>query len=343
MTRRPRHPIVGLVAIAALSLACVAAPVPGPSSSTTATATTVTTGPEQPSATPSLDVSGLDETTALAVQIRASWGLRRDLAFINQVAHDPTATSEFGTPLLPAEVAEINHRSEAADAIVPIVQGYASANVAVFGGIWIDQAAGGVVTLSFTDDLVRHRLALADLLAGKGVVKIVQARYPESVMRALQERITDDAAWFRTIPAALKGVGYDTIGNVVAIEISTANPDVAALIVSRFAVPADALRVESDGTGIALEPWGKIKGRVVDVPAKTLVELSINYHGDRIGADCGSEVGLGLTPAGTFELPCQGGHWIIEAGRTIDDVVARGEVDLKPGGTASVTLRPVAP
>jgi hypothetical protein len=356
MTSRPASPLAPLLAVglAAVLGGCVAGPQPPAASASPAASGASWSGESsagatadlptgEPSAAPSLDRAGLDQATANAIQFRLGNGLRADLDYVRLVMADPTATSEFGTPLLPAEVRELFARNERADAIIPVVNEYAAANRAVFGGAWIDQAAGGLVTVSFTDDLLRHRLALADLLGTRGVVRVVQARYAESVMRALQERITADSDWFTTIPARLQGVGYGAISNAVEIDISTANPDVASLIAARFGVPADALVVRSDGTGIALEPWGTITGRVVDVPAKALVELSINYHGDRVGADCGSEVGLGLTPAGTFELPCQGGHWVIEAGRTIEDIVARGEVDLAPGGTATVTLRPVAP
>jgi hypothetical protein len=175
-------------------------------------------------------------------------------------------------------------------------------------------------------------------------VKVVQARYAETVMRALQDRIAGDAAWFKTIPAALRGVGYDTINNVVSIEVSTANPNIASLIVARFAVPADAVQVISDGTGIALEAWGTIHVRIVDVPANVRSELTLQYRSDRAGADCGrGDVGFGFGDGTTVDLPCQGGHWVIEAGRGLDDIVARGEVDLQPGGIASVTLRPIAP
>lgn len=55
------------------------------------------------------------------------------------------------------------------------------------------------------------------------------------------------------------------------------------------------------------------------------------------------DVGIGIAPDGSFELPCQGGLWTIQAGRNIDDIVAEGVVDLAPGGEATVILKPIAP
>jgi len=93
-----------------------------------------------------------------------------------------------------------------------------------------------------------------------------------------------------------------------------------------------------------MEPWGTIKGRVVGVPPKVLAELTLNYQSDRKGADCGmGDVGIRITADGSFELPCQGGRWTIQAGRNVDDVVAEGVVDVPPGGVATMVLRPVGP
>jgi hypothetical protein len=291
---------------------------------------------------PSFDLTGLDEKTATAVRIRATFGLAFDLETIGRVAVDPTATSEFGTPLTPAEIHEIEDRNARADRITPIVRSYAADHQSEFGGIWMDQSRGGLVIVSFTDHLDAHRRALAALLDGTGAVAVVPARYPENQLRVLQDRIAADRAWFDTIPASLQGVGVDTTSNVLEIEVSTANPAIADLIAARYGVPPDALRVVSDGTGIALEPWGRIHGRVIGVPRAVLAELILNYASDRAGAECGiGDVGIGIAANGTFDLPCQGGHWTITAIRTIDDVVASGEVDLPPGGTASMILRPV--
>jgi hypothetical protein len=289
-------------------------------------------------ATPELDLA-----TSAAVQFRTSFGLRADLEFIRSVARDPSVSTEFGVPLLPAEVAEIHRRGANADRVIPIVQRYVAEHPAAFGGLWIDQEHGGVVTVVFTQDADLHARELAVRLAGVGVVNVRSARYSESELQALQDRIVADDAWFKTIPAQLKGVGVDPTKNAVEIDISTANPGITALIVARFGIPADAVVVNSDGTGIALEPWGTIRGKIVEVPPKVFGELTLQYRSDRVGAECGmGDVGIGIKADGTFELPCQGGHWTIQAGRNIEDIVAEGVVDLPPGGEANMILRPIA-
>jgi hypothetical protein len=289
-------------------------------------------------------VSGLDESTAAAIRIRATFGMPTDLETVRRVAADPTATTEFGTPLTPAEVHEIEARNQRSDRVGSIVRTYVADHPTEFAGLWVDQARGGVVVVSFTAHVEEHRRALSRLVDDLEWLAVVPARYQLADLRALQDRIAADRAWFETIPAALQVVGVDEIRNMLEIDISTANPAIADLIVARYGIPPDAIHVTSDGTGIALEPWGRIRGRVVGVPQRVLAELILNYHSNRVGADCGhGDVGIGIAADGTFELPCQGGHWTITAGRSIDDIVASGEVDLAPSGSATMTLRPLKP
>jgi hypothetical protein len=291
---------------------------------------------------PSIDVTGLDSATAAAVSKRISWGLPADLEAIKRAASDPASIPDYGTPLTPNEVRTLEARSERAHQVGVIVQTYADDYLSEYGGDWIDQARGGLVVASFTAHVAEHRDALKRLVGDVGEVAVVAARYPESRLRDLQDRIADDRTWYEAIPASLQSIGVDTIGNVVEVHVSTANPNIADLIAARSGGPPDALRVISDGTGIALEPWGKIHGKVVGVPRTVLAELTLNYHSDRAGAGCGiGDVGIGIAANGTFDLPCQGGHWTITAGRDLNDIVASGEVDLPPGGTASMVLRPV--
>jgi hypothetical protein len=184
-----------------------------------------------PAAVPSADPAPsavatpeIDSATARAVQFRTSFGLRADLDHIRAVAVDKTASTEFGVPLLPAEVAEIERRGANADRVVPIVNRYAADHPEAFGGLWIDQQHGGIVTVVFTRDVELHTRALMAQLGGAGIVAIRTAGYSEAELRQLQDRIAADAAWFKSIPAQLQGVGFDPTVNAVEIDVSTANP-----------------------------------------------------------------------------------------------------------------------
>jgi hypothetical protein len=339
--RRPPHRLVLAVAAAAIFLqACSVDATPSASASASALGSAAAT-----TAAPSVDLAGLDEATLTAIRIRTSYGLPADLETIRRAAGDLTATDEFGTPLFPAEIQELWARNERSDRILSIIQGYVDTHAAVSGGLWIDQAAGGVVTLSFTDDLVQHRLALAELLAGRGVVAVVQARYSERDLRQYQDRVTADAAWFRSIGAALTGVGYLAMENVLSIEISSKNPDVEQLVIVRYNLPADAVKVESDGTGAHLLPSGTVRGRVLTAAGKApgRNEFMVDSRGGDPGWCGGGDVGFGVNADGTFELPCKVGHRtiVILAPPVADGewtVVGQADVVVPAGGIVKVTI-----
>jgi hypothetical protein len=346
--QRPVHSLVLAIAAAALLLqACTVAatpservPVPG-SGSATATAPSI-----GPTAEPSVDLTGLDEATVIAIRIRTSYGLPADLETIRRAAADPTATDEFGTPLFPTEIQVLWARNDRSDRILSIIQGYVATHAAVSGGLRIDQAAGGIVTLSFTDDLDQHRRALADLLAGRGVVAVVQARYSERDLRDYQERVTADAAWFRSIGAALTGVGYSATENVLSIEVSSKNPDVEQLVIARYNLPGDAVKVESDGTGAHLLPSGTVRGRVLTAAGKAPGpnEFMVDSRGGDPGWCGGGDIGVGVQADGSFEISCKvGRRTIVILARPVADngewtVVGQGSVVVPAGGVVRVTI-----
>ena len=204
-------------------------------------------------ASPSI-AAEIDAATADAIRFRTEFGLRADLEYVLAVAADPRADMDFGVPLLPEEIAEIERRGADAHRIVPIVQEYVAGVPNEFGGIYIDQANGGRVTVLFTDHLAEHDLALRERLFGVGPVVVRQVRFAEAELVALMERISVDDAWFETIDAKLTGVSLDTIGNRVDVEISSTNAAAPGLIANHFAVPPGLLNVVSDGTGAAFTP-----------------------------------------------------------------------------------------
>ena len=341
-----RWPVLAIAAAALLQACTVAATpsqrVPAPSSSPPTTASPSI----EPTAGPSIDLAGLDKATVTAIRIRTSYGLPADLETIRRAAADPSATDEFGTPLFPAEIQELWARNDRSDRILSIIRSYVDAHAAVSGGLWIDQAAGGIVTLSFTDGLDQHRQALADLLAGRGVVAVVQARYSERELRKYQGRVSADSEWFRSIGAALTGVGYSTTENVLSIEVSSKNPDVERLVITRYDLPADAVKVESDGTGAHLLPSGTVRGRVLTAGGKAPGpnDLMVDARGGDPGWCGGGDIGIGVDASGSFEISCKvGRRTIVILARPVADgdewtVVGHADVVVPAGGVVRVTI-----
>ncbi|MEW5990337.1 MAG: hypothetical protein AB1736_03195 [Chloroflexota bacterium] len=201
-----------------------------------------------------------------AVRIRTEFGLRADIPFIRAVAADPRSSSlVYSVPLLPDEIAELNARAANADAIREVVIAYTAAHSEEFGGIYLDQEHGrGALTTLWTGHLDEHEAAIRALVHPDARIAFRLVEYTDVELHALQDRIAADWEWMRAFEIAPMGVGVDVLKNLVEVDVSSANPDAARLILEHYDVVPGMVQVISDGTGAALIPGGTIRGRVVD-------------------------------------------------------------------------------
>jgi hypothetical protein len=152
------------------------------------------------------------------------------------------------------------------------------------------------------------------------------------------------------VAAAPQGFSEDIIRNLVSIHISSANPDAPRLIQERLAadlgVPVAMLEVTSDGTGVALLPYGTVEGvvRLADGSRPRSNDLMVEWRPDTIG-DCGiGDMGYGVGENGQFEIPCRVGTYTIEItvsgpggeGRV---VVGQTQVTVREGEVSTVRIR----
>lgn len=295
------------------------------------------------SAAPTPEPLASDSELRHTVELRRAMGLRSDLEWIATVAADPRASTELlAIPLLPEEQADVIARTEEADAVAAIVNGYAASHADEFSGLYIDHESGaGVVTL-WSDHLAVHEAAIRATLEPGWRIEFRAVRFSERYLRSLQDRISEDLDWLATIPARPRSVGVDLDRNRAFITVSSANPEAEALIEAHYDLGA-ALIVESDGTGVALVPWGDVAGRVRtragDVPPRA--DYSLSWHGS-YGLECGGgDIGYGLAEDGTFELPCQAGTWTIEVTVPSGDgrrPIGERTVEVAAGETAELEI-----
>jgi hypothetical protein len=327
---------VAPVILAAILLGACASPPPGSPAAASAPLTPAATPTPEPVAGPS------DEEIREAMRERQDFGLRADEAWVRAVAANPNASSDMlGIPLLPAEEVEFQSRQERLRGVAGLAQRYAGDHPKDFAGLFIDQEHRLVVIL-FTADVEAHQAALAKLIPGDDDLLAVRlATSSRADLEALMDRIAKDDDWFRTIDAKLMGAGLDEIHNLVDVEISSANAAAPGLIADHFGAGPALLKVTSDGTGIELQPKGKVRGRVVNAdgsPALGDGSLTVNWASDHPGAgsgDCGGgDIGYGVGEHGRFELPCAPGRWTISI--TSDDdgnvtELGRAHVVVPPG------------
>jgi hypothetical protein len=283
-----------------------------------------------------------------AIRFRTSVGLRADVPYIRAVAANPAASSrDFGVPLLPAELAELNARATNTDAVLATIQAYTAMHPGEFAGLYLDQENGGAVTTLWIANLEGHASAIRSLVRPGSRIAFGTARFSLVDLRALQDQIVADWDWMRPLGIAPMGVGANEMANRVEVEVSSANPNTAAIVLEHYAAPVGMLVVESDGTGAALVPEGLVKGRVLDSlgkpPGPALAsELTIAWTSDGRG-DCSAGAGHGVGANGRFELPCQAGGHTIEVQILVREGPARalasGHVIAIAHGTVGLEIR----
>ena len=165
-----------------------------------------------------------------AIQLREAFGLRADPEYVAQVAEDPAATTaELGIPLLPAEAAEIRRRFAAQDRMGALTA-YGAEHRDQFGGLYIDQQAGGTVVLLFTGDIAQHQRAVA-ALAPAGVRTVVrQVRHTEAELEALQQQLTREMDALQPRGVEFITSWTDVERNIVQLEAKSNDPTLEATL-----------------------------------------------------------------------------------------------------------------
>jgi hypothetical protein len=311
--------------------------------------------PASPSAIPDLSTPSAEPAAPTAAELeairfRTENSLQADLEHVRAVAADPSAGMEFGVPLLPSEFDELMSRSANAEDIIAIVQAEAAKAPNDYCGMYLDNASEGAVTSLWKANRLVHELAIRTKVRPGAPIAFGDCRFSELEQDAAMDAIRSlDDAWLREIPAAVRGYGFDTIKNVLEMDISSAVPNAALLVrqayEQKLGFPPGMLVVTSDGTGAALRPRGTLlvfvlrpNGQPVGANALGLTWASTDLPGLQCGV---GDMGYGVPTDGSpAELPCQQGTWEIEVWeRGVEDVIGGGTVQVQGGKTAKLTIR----
>lgn len=118
------------------------------------------------------------------------------------------------------EVADFEQRLKVAEA-VDTVQRYGKEEAAdSFGGVWIDQRAGGIVRVAFTHDGERHIQELRRRFAFPEKLALVNARFTAADLTAAHDRIVRDMPDLRARGIDVLEISTSVPGNVLAVGVS---------------------------------------------------------------------------------------------------------------------------
>lgn len=297
--------------------------------------------PSGGSASPTVSVLS-SQQLADAIRFRSSVGLRADQGWILAVAADPASRPgkiAYGTPLTPAEKAELDARAANATELSGEIERYGAAHPAEWAGAFIDRQSGVFVAL-FTGALGEHESAIRQLVLPGARFEVRPARWSLAVLESRRREIEDDQEWLRTINAWYAGSGVDIVSNRLVLDISSKNPMAPALALRHYA--GDGwLVVESDGIGRWEGPLGTAVIRAVTRAGEPALWLDCVLIPDDPAAWLTEAYGTG--DRGTCRVPNIGATgYIVELKRLTAtsewEVIGRGRVVVPPGGEGFATI-----
>jgi hypothetical protein len=277
---------------------------------------------------------------ANAIALREDFGLRSDTDHVEAVHAAPDSVRhDIGILVTPEEAAELDRRFAAQDDLGALAA-YGAEHPDTFGGMYIDQAAGGDVVLLFTRDVERHARVASALAPAGTTVRVRRVDFTEAELTELIDSL--DFGSMQAPELEMVSASVDIIRNVVTLEVKTNDPTVkprleeahrGRLEVIVHSVPGPWQNA-SEGDGWRLLAFGE-SGAVEAYTVRAATEAAA-------WAQMWDLIGLGAAqPAVDFEteVVVSFGHGVGSSCREmrLDDVtVANGEV-------FSIVSDPLAP
>lgn len=179
------------------------------------------------------------------IRLRAQFGLRSDLSYVRTVDADPSSTTDrLGIPLTADEAADIDARSAAVDVLMAAAQ-----DLDRFGGIWIDQPAGGVIHLSvagtWPDETVQRLRSLVPAGQRLGVDEVAVSL---AELDSLLARLADVVGSDPSVRPHLAGLYLEEQNNAVRLTMLTDTPqETLDRIAREFGGPGFVLDSAAEG------------------------------------------------------------------------------------------------
>lgn len=171
----------------------------------------------------SADAASCGSTFERSFDFRRAFGLSTDADHIRRLLDDPGADCTWGVPLSPDESEEMDRR-DSVELYIGALSAHVDAHDDVFGGLYIDQPAGGTVVVltvpETTQAQVDDALSLVDAGAPAWLEVVTrEVTYSQRRLIATQDEISDLMRADDPKVDGIVGLGHGTIENRVEVEI----------------------------------------------------------------------------------------------------------------------------
>lgn len=180
-------------------------------------------------------MSQTDEALAVAAALhfRAGFGLSTDLSHVTSLVQDPAANRKYSVALSADEVAELDRRMVIQNALEPLVD-YARLFPDTFGGLHVDQEAGGVIYFGFTAGLAERSQAIQAMAPPGADIRFVPVERAETELDELVTVILGDQAHQASLEIRVHDVGTNIPENRVEIFVEPYSSEIAAALEQRY-------------------------------------------------------------------------------------------------------------
>lgn len=193
---------------------------------------------------PKLDALGALEIRDIEdeLRFRDEFGISTDRAFVTALAPSPGYPVRMSGP----EQADWDRRMRIDEGMGPLLD-YGELNHTEFGGLWVDQAAGGVIHMGFTSGIERHRQAALALAPREAEIEVHTTARSLTELDELQAFIDGDVAFQESVGADIQMSMVNTPLNVVTIGVGPLSAESRRALDERYG--DDAIEVLHGGRG----------------------------------------------------------------------------------------------
>ena len=123
------------------------------------------------------------------------------------------------------------------------LEAYGEAHPNAYAGLVIEEGPPGTVHVGFTDELERHRQALAELILYDRWLKVFRAQWSLGQLVSLVDAIEDDEQYLNARGVDVGGIGVDVRRNRVWVEVAATADGEHAFPVGRYPAILEVLPI----------------------------------------------------------------------------------------------------
>lgn len=171
--------------------------------------------------------------TSDSLRFRSEFGLSTDSHHVQAIENDANSSRKYGVPLSSSELAEIARRERIAASLHPLLahlQGLGQ----TFGGLYLDQAAGGQVVVNLVGQSDKYHRAILELAPTDGEVQIREVQHSLAELQDAYHQMNAELPSLEALGVVIYTITLSEQRNIIDIGLGRIDPAWIAEIKGRM-------------------------------------------------------------------------------------------------------------